>query len=96
MSAAADASGFEAKGAGRKQAPGLAALRAKASRLLDWLVAFWVFTGGMVLFEPSPYELSFLLVLPVALFAGFGLHRSMLGLLAIFVGFIPFALSLTR
>ena len=92
MSATADASGFEAKGAGQEQAPGLAALRAKASRLLDWLVAFWVFTGGMVLFEPSPYELSFLLVLPVALFAGFGLHRSMLGLLAIFVGFIPFAL----
>jgi O-antigen ligase len=88
---AADAGSFAQLRAGQKM-PGLPVLRAKSLRLLDWLVAFWVFTGGMVLFEPSPYELSFLLVLPVALFAGFGLHRSTLGLLALFVGFIPFAL----
>jgi hypothetical protein len=77
--------------AGRK-ASGLVALRPKLDRLLDWLVAFWIFTGGMVIVEPSPYEVSFLLVLPIALLAGFGLHRSMSGLLMLFVAFIPFAL----
>lgn len=73
-------------------APGRAYLRSRAAVLLDGLVAFWIFSGGMVVTEPSPYELSFLLVLGVALFAGFGLYRSTLGLLVLFVGFIPFAL----
>ena len=60
--------------------------------LLDMLVAFWIFTGCLVFVEPSPYEVSFLLVLPVAFMAGMGLYRSTLGLLLIFIGFIPFAL----
>lgn len=73
-------------------APGRAYLRRRAAALLDGLVAFWIFSGGMVITEPSPYELSFLLVLGVAVFAGFGLYRSTLGLLVLFVSFIPFAL----
>jgi len=77
--------------AGRQPA-GLSYLRTRAATLLDWLVAFWVFSGGMVITEPSPYELSFLAVLAVSLFAGFGLHRSTLGLLVLFASFIPFAL----
>ena len=67
-------------------------LRVHAARLLDICVAIWVFSGGLVLFEPSPYELSFLLVLGVALVGGLGIYRSTLGLLGIIVGFTPFAL----
>ncbi|KKB85159.1 hypothetical protein VW29_07435 [Devosia limi DSM 17137] len=73
-------------------APGLAAARAGAQRLLDFLVSIWIFTGGLVLFEPSPYELTFLAVLPMAFIAGIGLYRSTLGLLWIMIGFTPFAL----
>jgi O-antigen ligase len=61
-------------------------------RWLDIMVAVWIFTGGMVLFEPSPYELTFLIVLPLAFVAGMGLYRSTFGLLAILIGFTPFAL----
>lgn len=71
---------------------GLAVIRERAMRLLDVLVAFWIFTGGLVLFEPSPYELTFLAVLPVAFVAGMGLYRSAFGLLAILIAFTPFAL----
>jgi len=61
-------------------------------RMLDFMVGFWIFTGGMVLFEPSPYELTFLVVLPLAIVAGIGLYRSTFGLFAILIGFTPFAL----
>jgi O-antigen ligase len=71
---------------------GLAFMRVRVQRLLDVLVGFWIFTGALVFVEPSPYEVSFLAVLPVAFMAGMGLYRSTLGLLGIFVGFIPFAL----
>jgi len=74
------------------KALGRAFLHVQAVRLLDMLVGFWIFTGCLVFVEPSPYELSFLAVLPVAFMAGMGLYRSTLGLLLIFVGFIPFAL----
>lgn len=82
----------EGQSGASRQAAGLPYLRLRAARLLDWLVAFWVFSGGMVITEPSPYELSFLIVLAVALFAGLGLYRSTLGLLVLFAAFIPFAL----
>jgi hypothetical protein len=52
----------------------------------------WIFCGGMVITEPSPYELAFLLVLGTSLFAGFAFHRRTLGLLVLFLAFIPFAL----
>jgi O-antigen ligase len=71
---------------------GIAFVRTRAMRLLDLMVGFWVFTGGFVLFEPSPYELTFLVVLGLALVAGIGLYRSTFGLLAILVAFTPFAL----
>lgn len=61
-------------------------------RMLDVMVGFWIFTGGLVLFEPSPYELTFVAVLPLAFIAGLGLYRSTFGLLAIMLGFTPFAL----
>jgi O-antigen ligase len=67
-------------------------MRVQSQRLLDVLVGFWILTGAMVFIEPSPYEFSFLLVLPVAFLAGMGIYRSTLGLLAILVVFTPFAL----
>ena len=72
--------------------PGAAYVQARAAKLLDWLVAFWIFCGGFVINEPSPYELAFFLVLGCAMFAGFGLHRSTLGLLVLFAAFVPFAI----
>lgn len=84
----ADGGRFEAASRGL----GLAFIQARAARLLDVMVGIWIFTGGMVLFEPSPYELSFLAVLPLALIAGIGIYRSTFGLFAVMVGFTPFAL----
>lgn len=66
-------------------------LKARAAKLLDWLVAFWIFCGGFVMSEPSPYEVGFLMVLGVALFAGLGIYRSTLGLMVLVFAFIPFA-----
>jgi O-antigen ligase len=74
------------------KAAGQIYFKARAARLLDWLVAFWIFCGGFVMTEPSPYELSFMMVLGVALFAGLGVYRSTLGLLVFFTAFIPFAI----
>jgi O-antigen ligase len=82
---------FDTAFVGSKEAA-QAFVRKKAQRLLDAMVALWIFSGGIVLIEPSPYELMFVLVLPVAVMAGVGLYRSTLGLLAIILGFIPFAL----
>jgi len=78
--------------AGAAIAPGAPWLRARATTLLHALVGFWIFCGGMVITEPSPYELAFLLVLGASLFAGFSFHRRTLGLLVLWAAFIPFAL----
>lgn len=67
-------------------------VRQQALKLLDGVVALWIFAGGVVLIEPSPYEVMFLLVLPVAIVAGLGIYRSTFGLLAILLCFTPFAL----
>ena len=68
-------------------------LQSRARTLLNWAVAAWVFSGSIVFTEPSAYELSFVLVLAVSLFAGsFAFQRSTLGLLVLWVSFIPFAL----
>jgi len=72
--------------------PGADFVRKRAMKLLDGVVALWIFAGGIVLIEPSPYEVMFLLVLPVAIAAGLGLYRSTFGLLAILMCFTPFAL----
>lgn len=67
-------------------------LRARTITLLDALVVGWIFAGGMVITEPSPYELAFLAVLGVSMFAGFTLRRSTLGLLVLLASFVPFAI----
>lgn len=70
----------------------MAYLRQRAAQLLPFMVGLWMFSGGVVMFEPSPYELVFLLVLPVALMAGLQLYRSTLNLFNLMVFFLPFAL----
>ena len=68
-------------------------LRSRLGTALSWAVALWVFCGSIVVAEPSPYELSFVLVLPVSLFSGsFAFQRNTLGLLVLWIAFIPFAL----
>ena len=79
-------------GANWSRSLGRAFVQARAMRLLDIMVGIWVFSGAMVLVEPSPYEVMFLCVLPIALVSGLGLYRSTFGLFAIIVGFTPFAL----
>jgi hypothetical protein len=72
---------------------GSAYLQSRLKTLLLWAVALWVFAGSIVITEPSPYELSFVLVLAVSVFAGsFAFQRATLGLLALWAVFIPFAL----
>ncbi|GHA36738.1 membrane protein [Devosia pacifica] len=87
MSLAGSASSARPQGA-----LGHAVVRERAQRLLNWTVALWIACGGFVFIEPSPYEIAFLLVLAVATVGGFGLYRGTLGLLAMVVAFIPFAL----
>ena len=72
--------------------PGLDFLRARSARMLDWSVALWIFSGFFVFVEPSPYELTFLVVLAASVVAGLGLYRSTLGLLGIILAFTPFAI----
>ena len=74
-------------------ARGTAYVSARAGTLLKWAVAFWIFAGSVVITEPSPYELAFLAVLALSLFtSSFAFQRQTLGLLVLWVGFIPFAL----
>ncbi|WP_224702119.1 O-antigen ligase family protein [Devosia aquimaris] len=87
-----DAAGIGGKSLAGSDGLGLAVIRARAMRLLDFMVGLWVFSGGMVFVEPAPYELIFLGVLPIAFLAGMGIYRSTFGLLALMIGFIPFAL----
>jgi len=68
-------------------------VKSRFSTLLDWIVAFWIFLGCVVITEPAPYELVFFLVFGVSLFAGsFAFRRSTLGLLILWALFIPFAI----
>src|SRR5690606_4847903 len=71
---------------------GLVFLRARSSKMLDVTVSLWIFAGAFVFFEPSPYELAFLAVPVLALAANIGLFLSTFGLLAMLIGFLPFAL----
>jgi hypothetical protein len=67
-------------------------MRARIAALLHALVIVWIFSGGLVMAEPSPYELAFVLVLGVSMLSGFTLHQSTLGLLVLLGCFVPFAL----
>lgn len=73
-----------------RRALGLNYLQRRAAALLPFLIAFWAFCGGFVLFEPSPYELMFVVVAPVALVAGFNIYRGVLPLFLLLAVFVPF------
>ena len=66
-------------------------IRTAAAAILPGLVAFWVFSGGFVIVEPSPYEAIFLLVLAAAFASGMWIYRGTVGLLVLLVLFLPFA-----
>lgn len=71
---------------------GRAFLRRKVQAVLGAVVAVWIFSGGFVMFEPSPYEVMFIVAFGVALLGGLRLHRETLPLLLIILWFTPFAL----
>lgn len=90
MTAAADAASPTTE---RRRADGQAWVKSRFSQLLDWSVALWIFSGSVVITEPAPYELVFFLVLGASLLAGgFAFQRATLGLLVLWLVFIPFAL----
>ena len=71
---------------------GRAYVSAGLKTTLDRLVVVWIFMGGLVIIEPSPYEFLFALVLPVALFAGLKIYASTAPLLLLTIAFSPFAI----
>ena len=71
---------------------GHAYVSARLRTLLDRMVTLWIFLGGVIIIEPSPYEFMFALVLPVALLAGMKIYRSTAGLFILTAIFTPFAL----
>jgi O-antigen ligase len=73
-------------------ARGRAYVAARLAGLLDVMVTAWIFLGGFVIIEPSPYEFMFALVLPLALFAGMKVYRSTVGLFLLTAVFTPFAI----
>lgn len=75
-----------------RRALGAAYLRGRVQAVFPGLVAVWIFSGAFVFIEPSPYEVGFIVVLGVAIFAGLRLDRGTLPLLYIVMAFTPFAL----
>jgi len=73
-------------------AAGAEYIQARARALLPLVVWGWIFSGGIILFEPSFYELLFIPVLGVAVLAGLRLYRSTLPLLLLTIALMPFAL----
>lgn len=63
-----------------------------AQKALAISVALWIFSGGFVLIEPSPYEVMFVVTFGIALVGGLKLHRGTLPLLYVLLAFTPFAL----
>jgi len=76
-----------------QRARGHAYVEAALKTTLDRLVIVWIFMGGMVIIEPSPYEFLFALVLPLSLFAGLKVYASTAPLLLLTIAFSPFALT---
>src|SRR5882724_7562783 len=76
-----------------QRASGSTWVKSRFTTLLDWMVAFWIFSGSVVITEPAPYELVFFGVLALSLIAGsFAFQRSPLGLFVLWAGFVPFAI----
>jgi len=63
-----------------------------AKKWLNPLMGLWMISGGLVMVDPSPYELMFFIVLPVAVLAGVGLHKKTLNIFFLLIVFIAFGL----
>ena len=66
-------------------APAPAGLRLRMSTVVNGSFALFVACGAIAFIEPSPYDVAFLLALPLWFMGGFRIHRSV----------IPFALVVT-
>jgi hypothetical protein len=75
-----------------KLSPGASYIQSRAETILHWFVGLWIFGGGIILFEPSPYEFAFVIVLGLAVLARVNIYRANLSLLVILLCFIPFSL----
>lgn len=71
---------------------GRAFVRAGTTKALNLTVWLWIFSGGIILFEPSFYEMLFVLVLGLAVAAGLQLYSSITPLLLLSVPFAGFGL----
>lgn len=67
-------------------------MRVTAVKALNASVWLWIFSGGIILFEPSFYELLFVIVLLLAVASGMRLFSSITPLLLLTVPFAGFAL----
>jgi len=85
-----DASTLTGRTAG--ELPAFAAPVKGIRAFLSVFVFLWIFSSGFVFIEPSPYEVMFLLVLPLVPLAGLGLHRGTTPLFVLLALFVPFAL----
>lgn len=74
------------------RAAGAEYIQARARAWLPLMVAAWIFSGGIILFEPSFYEVLFVPVLGLAILGGLRLYRSTLSLLVITLAFVPFSM----
>ena len=62
-------------------------LTVSATRIADWSIAFAVFLGGFVMFEPAPYELTLAALLALGLLFGMRVSRPVIPLLILFTLF---------
>ncbi len=59
-----------------------------ASRIGDFGIAFVVFLGGFVIYEPAPYELVLAAVMGAAIFAGLRISRAILQLIVLLLLYV--------
>lgn len=74
---------FEGKASGGPSRP----LTVSAGRIADWSIAFAVFLGGFVFFEPAPYELLLAALLALGMIFGMRVGRPVMPLLILFTIF---------
>jgi O-antigen ligase len=74
--------------AGTAGSPLASAARLPLDRLRDAVLWLAVFLGGFVIFEPAPYELFLVAVIPIAFIAGLPIPRSVGPLLCAFIVYI--------
>ncbi|WP_029040212.1 O-antigen ligase family protein [Cucumibacter marinus] len=61
-------------------------------RFLRFMLPIWIFAGGFVIFEPSPYEFAFLGVLAAVFMAGVSIHYRTRGFVPFLFVFVPSSL----